>query len=309
MSVAGEFRAWALRRSGVHRRRLTRAPFPGAAVLVYHGVRDRRLPTQAMQGRELHVSEARLAEQCRTIRELCTPISGGDFVAAVTGQRPLPPNAVMVTFDDGYASMLHLALPVLERFQIPAVVFVCPDPVARGVRFWFDAVAERSGVDAVAAMKTLPYDAWRAECRRQEMPALEGDPHRPLSVEELRRLAASPLIEIGAHTMTHPILAHAPLDRQREEIEQSQRVLAGWVGTAPRLFAYPNGRPGLDYSRDTVAIVRELCAEGFAGGDTFAQPGQYPGEQRRLTMLDSVSGAELGHRLAVSWPRAGAPPP
>ncbi|MDO8793168.1 MAG: polysaccharide deacetylase family protein [Vicinamibacterales bacterium] len=304
MSVAGEIRSWTLRRSGAHRRRLTRAPFPGVAVLVYHGVRGDLVPRHAMQGRELHVSAARLAEQCRTIRELCTPISGEDFVAAATDQRPLPPNAVMFTFDDGYASMLRLALPVLERFQIPAVVFVCPDPVARGVRFWFDAVAERCGVDTVTAMKALPYEAWIEASRRHEMASPEGDPHRPLTVDELRRLAASPLIEIGAHTMTHPILANASLDRQRDEIVQSQRVLAGWVGTAPRLFAYPNGRPGLDYSADTVAIVREVFAEGFAVGDTFTEPGRYPGEQRRLTMLDSVSGAELGHRLAVSWPRA-----
>lgn len=261
-----------------------------------------------MQGRELHVSRARLAEHCRVIRELCTPISAEAFVAAATGGPPLPPRAVLVTFDDGYAGLLRLALPVLERFQVPAVAFVCPAPIARGVRFWFDAVAERRGDPAVAAMKLLPFDEWRAEAGRYEMTAADGDPHRPLTVDELRRLAASPLIEIGSHTMTHPILANAPAERQREEMAESRRVLTGWLGTAPRLFAYPSGRPGVDYTPGTVATMRTLFAEGFAVGETFTDPIAHRGEQRRFTILDSVSGSELGHRLAVSWPRPAAVP-
>jgi peptidoglycan/xylan/chitin deacetylase (PgdA/CDA1 family) len=212
-----------------------------------------------------------------------------------------------VTFDDGYANWLTHALPVLERFDVPAVMFVCPDPVARGIRFWFDAVAAREGSAVVNTMKQLPYGEWRAAVARYETVAAPGDPHAPLAIEDVKALARSPLVEIGGHTLTHPILANASPAEQGEEIAGCARVLADWTGRAPKLFAYPNGRPGVDFSPDTVAQVRASFLDGFAIGEAFAHPERHVGEHRRFLMLDSISGGELAHRLAGAWPRTTIP--
>ncbi|MGE0257070.1 MAG: polysaccharide deacetylase family protein [Alphaproteobacteria bacterium] len=301
-----EWRARLLRASGIYRRRLQRRPFDGVAILAYHGVRDDSLPRSAMQGAELHVGARRLAEHCEVLRELCTPITAAQFLAAARDGRPLPPRAVLLTFDDGYASWRSHALPMLERFEVPAVMFLCTDPIARGVRFWFDAVAEQQGPAAVAAMKRLPYAAWRAAAGRCEMAARPGDPHAPLTVDDVRALASSPLVELGGHTVTHPILANASAAEQQVEVEGCARAIAAWTGTPPRLFAYPNGRPGVDYSPETVSLVRATFDDAFAVGDAFACPPRHAGEHRRFLMLDSVSGAELAHRLAGAWRRTGA---
>lgn len=303
MRLLREVRSHALLRAGVYRRRLRREPFPGVAVLAYHGVRDDGLPRAALRGGALHVSAGRLAEHCEILRALCHPISGQQFLDATLNGCPLPPRPVLVTFDDGYANCLTHALPVLERFEMPAVLFACPDPIARSVRFWFDAVAEKRGDEAVVRAKTLPYDAWRAEVQNDEMPAGADDPHRPLTVAELARLAQSALIEVGGHTLTHPILANAPPADQQREIAGSADALRAWLGTSPRLFAYPNGRPGVDYTLDTVATVRASYQDGFAVGEAFTSPVVCRGEQRRFLMLDSISGPELAHRLAGAWPR------
>lgn len=292
--------------TGRYARLLARRPFPGVAVLTYHGVRDDCVRREAVRGGELHVSASRLAEHCQVLRDLCTPISADQFLEAARSGAPLPERAVLVTFDDGYATWLTHALPILERFQVPSVMFICPDPVARGVRFWFDAVAERAGAGAVEAMKQLPYDRWLEETRRQEMVCAAGDSHAPLTVDGVRALARSPLVEIGGHTVTHPILANAPATQQRDEIAGCAATLAEWTGRRPRLFAYPNGRPGLDYSAETVSIVRDVFDDGFALGEAFAQPGRDPGEHRRFLVLDTVTGSELADRLAIAWPRPGA---
>lgn len=299
-----ERRARLLHASGVYRRRLRRRPFDGLAVLTYHGVRDDGQPRHSLQGAELHVSAGRLAEHCAVLRDLCTPITAGQFLEAARDGRPLPPRAVLVTFDDGYASWRSHALPVLERFGMPAVMFLCTDPIARGVRFWFDAVAEREGPASVTAMKRLPYREWRAAAARFEMTCLPGDPHAPLTVDDVRALASSPLVELGGHTVTHPILSNAEPAEQRAEVEGCARDITAWTGTPPRLFAYPNGRPGLDYSEETVSLVRESFQDAFAVGNAFANPPRHGGEHRRFLMLDSVSGAELAHRLAWAWRRA-----
>jgi len=289
--------------TGVHGRRLRRDPFPGVAVLCYHGVQEPGA-TAPMTGGALHVRTPTLEAHCRVLASLCTPISGAQFLAASTGGIPLPPRAVLVTFDDGYRGVLTQALPVLARHGIPAVVFACTGPIARGERFWYDAVAMREGDASVERLKAGPYEVWRRRAAAAAVPAAVRDPNAPLSVDELRVLGAHPLIEIGAHTVEHPILAAAPPDEQEREIAGSRDMLTAWLGTPPSLFAYPNGRPGLDYTPDTVARVAAHYRDAFAVGEAFTAPGRQQYEQRRFLMLDSCDGPELAHRLAVSWPRA-----
>lgn len=77
--------------------------------------------------------------------------------------------------------------------------------------------------------------------------------HRTLSTEELARLAALDLIEIGAHTVTHPLLATLPVETQRSEIIESKSRLESLLGRPITSFSYPHG----SLSADTVAIVRQ----------------------------------------------------
>lgn len=288
---------------GFYHRRLQDDPFPGVAVLAYHGVRADGTSASSMQGGDLHVTAARFADHCRVLTDLCTPISGARFRAISTGAAMAPPRAVLVTFDDGYASVLTRALPVLERYGLPAVVFACPAPIERRERFWFDAVAERHGAAAVEGLKTMSYSRWLEAAEAAAMPVTPGDPHAPLTVSELQHLAAHPLIEIGAHTMTHPLLARAPLDVQLREMSESRSTLQAWLGHAPAMFAYPNGRPEVDYTIETVGGAAALFDDAFGVGQTFTDPASMRHNQRRLLMFDSITGAALAHCLAVSWPR------
>jgi peptidoglycan/xylan/chitin deacetylase (PgdA/CDA1 family) len=85
---------------------------------------------------------------------------------------------------------------------------------------------------------------------------------RPLTVSELRALAGSRnLLEVGAHTLTHPQLSALDLAEQRAEIRGSRIALQELVGKDVVSFAYPYGAPA-DYTSETVGLVR---AAGFSG--------------------------------------------
>ena len=84
--------------------------------------------------------------------------------------------------------------------------------------------------------------------------------HRVLSVDEVSRLAEGGLIEIGAHTVSHPVLAALPAGEQRGEILGSKAHLEEVLGRAVIAFSYPYGARS-DYTTETVAIVQEA---GFA---------------------------------------------
>jgi peptidoglycan/xylan/chitin deacetylase (PgdA/CDA1 family) len=289
---------------GAYRVALRRqAPFPGVAVLAYHGIRKDSSPAAAMAHGELHVTAETFDRHMEVLARYCTPISMETFHAVTTGQAA-PHAPVLVTFDDGYRSVLTEALPILEKWEIPATVFVCPHFVEQQQRFWFDAVATRPGADTVSERARLDRDEWRRFIADVAVPVSPEDPHAPLSVAEVQALGRHPLIAVGAHTMTHPRLGQLALQHQREEIEQSRDRLTEWLGPPVRWFAYPEGRPVVDFSEASKQLlIGAGFVDGFATGESFTDPRIRRFEQRRFTMLDTASGVELAHRLAFSWKR------
>jgi peptidoglycan/xylan/chitin deacetylase (PgdA/CDA1 family) len=81
----------------------------------------------------------------------------------------------------------------------------------------------------------------------------------PMSSTDLHRLSEDGLVEVGAHTVSHPALARQPLHAQRQEIEQSKAVLEEVIGRPITSFAYPFGGPA-ECNEETARLVR---AAGF----------------------------------------------
>ena len=92
--------------------------------------------------------------------------------------------------------------------------------------------------------------------------------HQTLSPEAVIRLAAGGLVEVGAHTVTHPVLSTVPLATQRDEIEESKMRLEEILGNPVDSFSYPHGLKS-HYTEETVAAVRDagfVCACSSFGG-------------------------------------------
>ena len=125
-----------------------------------------------------------------------------------------------------------------------------------------------------------------------------------LSVSELQTLASRTLVEIGAHTLTHPQLSTLNDDDQRDEIQRSRVVLEEATGAKVVSFAYPYGGRS-DYTADTVRLVRDA---GFSSACS-----SFPGIVRRSTArfevprfhVEDCDGDGLARQLAA-WRATGA---
>jgi peptidoglycan/xylan/chitin deacetylase (PgdA/CDA1 family) len=288
---------------GQYRRTLARTTLPGVAVLGYHGLRADDLPAGAMAFENLHLRASTFDEHCRVIRECCDPITLDDWRDAAAGRAPLPPRPVLITFDDGYRSVSRIGAPILAAHNLSAVVFVCTDPIANRRLLWFDDVAARDGEAEVERWKTCDYERWFAACASTAR-VDEDDPRALMTVDDVVALDRSGRIEIGGHTSRHPILARASREHQREEIGENLETIRRWTGRPVRAFAYPNGRPGVDYTATTADLLSELGIEtAFTMRPSFARPDEPALERSRFLIVDEVSGAELAHRLAHTWPR------
>ncbi|HET7763745.1 MAG TPA: polysaccharide deacetylase family protein [Burkholderiales bacterium] len=201
----------------------------------------------------------------------------------------LPLRSACVTFDDGYADNASVALPLLRRHSVPATFFVSTGFLDGG-RMWNDSVIEtvRSargdaldarcvGLDELPIstpalrrraieklLGTLKYLPPEERQRRVDRLASESSGALPsdlmMTADQVRQLHANGM-EIGGHTVTHPILSALDPARAGREIEDGKRRLEQITRSPVRVFAYPNGKPGRDYSREHVGMVRELGFE------------------------------------------------
>jgi peptidoglycan/xylan/chitin deacetylase (PgdA/CDA1 family) len=196
----------------------------------------------------------------------------------------LPARSVCITFDDGYANNCDVALPILKARSIPATVFVAPGFLSGG-RMFNDTVIEavrrapaeldltREGlgrhvladdaarVRAIAAiLPALKYLPQAERLRRAAAVAERVGARLPddlmMTDDQVRRLHREG-IEIGAHTMNHPILANTDEVTARREIVDSKERLEEMIGARVSSFAYPNGGPTRDYTTRDVHLARE----------------------------------------------------
>lgn len=293
-----------LLRAGHYRRRLAASRFPGVIVLCYHAVRPDDAPAGSYPFEQLHVRVSEFAAHCELIARSCTPVTMATLRRAIVEGAPLPARPVLLTFDDGYRSVATLAAPILERHRVPAAFFVCSRSIAERRLLWYDALARRGSESDVERAKHLSFAEWHRLDRETLTCVGDDDPLAAMTVDQVQSLAASPLFEIAAHTASHPILARAPVADQRDQIRDCVRAVTAWTGKPTTAFAYPNGQPGVDYTADTVALLRDegidvafTTRAGFAGRRGAAL------EQPRFMMLAGVSASELAHRFAYSWRR------
>ena len=120
----------------------------------------------------------------------------------------------------------------------------------------------------LVALPETERDEAMEQLRSGTIPYADRQEHRCLTDQELADLAASDMVEIGAHTLTHPVLAHLSPARQQEEIGGSKQRLEALTGKTIRSFAYPFGKK-IHYSGLTIKTVRENgfdCACSNFGG-------------------------------------------
>lgn len=208
----------------------------------------------------------------------------------------LPPRAVCITFDDGYRSVHDLALPILRERRLPATVFVTSGHMADDSSMWNDMILEAvrrfpgSTIDlraiglgtypkataderkSTAALLTerckyLPPAARRTMLEHlQELTHTNLHQHLMLTPFMLGELLEHQ-IDIGGHTVSHPILAKLDDDSAYREIADNKRDLERVIGRPVRLFAYPNGKRDVDFDQRHVDMVR---AAGYRAAFTTA---------------------------------------
>ncbi len=319
--------------AGLHQARLTKPlsriagylsrvpPFP---ILSYHRVNDERdpffpsLPTEVFERHMAFVGDTYVV---LPVEELVERMARGR----------VPRNALAITFDDGYRDNPTHAAAVLARYGLPASVFLATGVIGTGKALWFDRLAlafkltrvgtyrapwgsedrlttaeERLGAlgHALRHLKSVPDEERRrgVEAVLVALGVLDEGAFKSLmlSWDDVQALTGLG-VTIGAHTVSHPILARLGPEGARAEIEGSRDMIAAACGRRPRAFAYPNGKAE-DFGGAVGRLVREAgfsCAVTTVFGVNTARTSPYalrrggPWEQELPTFALKLAGYRL----------------
>lgn len=275
---------------------------PKALILMYH-----RVAQEDLDPWSLCVTPQNFAQHLEVLQTHTQPMSLKQLAQAHQDGN-IPDQAVAITFDDGYANNLYNAKPILNRYNIPATVFVTSGYTQRHREFWWDELEQvllqpgkladklcltiegnthewelgtaveyskdeqrdrhHQGQASPGTRLSFYYSVWQQlqplpEAQRQQLldeiiTWAETEPvprptHRPLTLAEIPILEQDGLVEVGAHTVNHPLLSAQSIELQRQEIIQSKADLEKILAHPVSSFAYPFGA----YTPQTVPLVHE----------------------------------------------------
>ena len=254
----------------------SRLPLQWLTILTYHRVHP-CVHDYLFDCGVIDVAPAAFEQQMALIAAECTPVGLPALRAFLAGEQ-LPPNPVLVTFDDGYRDNYTTALPILRRHGIPAIFFVATDYIDARRLFWWDKLnyllkttprphltleypvrldfelpAQRE--EAIRSLLRLIKTQYRLDVPRllDELTLASGldwDEARErrladdllMTWDDLRSLQAAGM-EVQCHTATHRPLHTLVTSELVADLALGRRQLQQQLGHAPDALALPVGSP------------------------------------------------------------------
>ena len=245
-----------------------------------------------------------------------------ELAGYLTSGSPIPPGLAVITIDDGYRDCYEIAFPILRERKIPATAFVVTDFVDQATWLWTDKVryltsrapgsqleaqiddhslqialeggaSRLKGAERVnTELKLIPDEA-KDDAIRQiaasvgvELPDAPPDQFTSLTWDQVREMDSNG-IEIGSHTVTHPILTRTSTEKLRYELRESRARLETKLGHKVELLGYPNG--------DHDASVQEQAARAGYKCAVTADHGLNNGVTNPLALRRIHTDRDLAH--------------
>lgn len=246
-------------------------------VTMYHSISERA--TQDWGPWEFAVTPETFDRQLSQIDDEYTVVSLDRLTDWMIENKSIPYDSMILTFDDAYRDFRNTALPILERYDFPATVYVptvllieddapFEHRLATALTEQEELNVSVDGISINASLRTRSdvlscYDYVRdkmkfssAESRERFLRAIDANSISKDSVldpVELKELEDHPLVTIGAHGHEHVPFTVLSAEEQRANVKTCRDRLTELLGTPPRHFSFPYG----SFEKTAVRAVKD----------------------------------------------------
>jgi len=262
------------------------------SIIMYHGLTGQNDQLLNYHGKHLHVQTFK--KHLQHLKKYYSPISLDQFVHHCLTKEPIPKNAVVLTFDDGYESNFTLGFFALKEFNVPATIFLTTDFVEQKQFIWPNRVeysilsTKLSSVSLPLNGKEQSFDLSHDKAKKEAVNAIKmylitvdehlrsglvdtlesslGQKlvfgpttpliHKNLNWQQIKEMSDSKLISFGAHTCSHPILALCAPDSMNKEINAPKKIIEKELNKNCPLFCYPYGGKNTFNSQTKEALQK-----------------------------------------------------
>jgi peptidoglycan/xylan/chitin deacetylase (PgdA/CDA1 family) len=278
------------------------------------------------------VNTTALRRQFEHLSKHYHPLSLTDLLRQLDTHGKSGKPAVALTIDDGRRNCYEFMFPLLKEFRMPATFYVVSSFIQDGGWVWTDKVLWLSEQpSAPAELSSRRIDLFFRELNRMRpetrnarieaiaqtmkviLPKSAPPKYAPCSFSELREMADSGLVEIGSHTVSHPILSSLTDNESESELTESRAQIEEHLGVKVASFCFPNGKPE-DYRESQVRQIQSAgyrCAVVAWEGMVRAETDRYQlprigvsGRLDALAFAKQLDGAEYYQRRLRRWMRS-----
>lgn len=248
-------------------------------ILLYHSiVPDDSPPERWMAGRAL--TRTAFERQIVWLSDHYPIVSLTDYIDSLKQPKYAKHKIIAITFDDGFDITFQCAFPILFERKIPAAIFISTGHIEKGELLWFSylkalcfdckyTVVEvdhhtyslqtqklrehaRGQLRLLAKTSGSPSNFCRNLSQRYPLDLNMKPCYAGMTHKQIKIASESGILELGAHTMTHPFLSQLSRHEQEEEILGSRNILSELTNKEILYFAYPGG----EYNHDTLELMK-----------------------------------------------------
>jgi peptidoglycan/xylan/chitin deacetylase (PgdA/CDA1 family) len=258
-------------------------------ILFYHRFANKKDKEKVLPYTDIVAFE----KQIVYLKNLYNFVSMDEIAQTLKNEGAFSQPSIALTIDDGYVDNYLLAYPVLNKYHIPAVIYLTLGLIGTRASLWVDDIEyaltqagvptfrleeleneliDISVLEGRRRAEKMLYSAMVKldNCERQKIIGklfevlhvnvsdIETKPRRMLNWEEIIEMSKGG-IAFGAHTMSHPCLSGIATEVAKDEIGMSKEILERYVEAPVKHFAVPNGK-----EEDFTSELREYCRKiGF----------------------------------------------
>ena len=313
-NLRDEYKALAFKRS-------LRRDNEKALILMYHRILPSKDPRAKLEEPGMMVTPESFEMQMKSLAQSDVDIVRLSDLYSSKDAEKFSKTRVVITFDDGWLDNLEFALPILEKYQVPATIFIVSDFLGQAKPFWPNRVIEilesieletinnsERFVELLGQpLKTKPNNEEIAHTIKSLKRYKDSDIFTSIdslwslchqggaeivNQDQLKELAEHPLIDIGCHTRTHVRLKeNIESETLLDEIVESKRIIESMIEQPVPFFCFPNG----DYGEEALQLVSEHfqgAVTTLTGVNSKTSIQIHPHELKRIGLHEHMSNSQ-----------------